>query len=251
MTLSQTLLAKVLTRPFRYRDQVDSTNDAAKEWLVDGAPEGAVVIAGEQTRGRGRHGRSWHTPPGAALALSLILKPPEAFLPRLNMAAALSVYDVAREYGCRDIGIKWPNDVQVSGRKLSGILVEAIWEGDQLVGAVVGIGVNVRIDFRESALGDTAISLEDVVKRRLDRVQLTSNLLGRIDHWYREIETGSVQKVWRARLSTLNQAVVVNNIAGVAFNVTSDGALLIRDAKGRVHQTAAGELVVSSREEIR
>jgi BirA family biotin operon repressor/biotin-[acetyl-CoA-carboxylase] ligase len=251
MTLSQSLLEQVLTRPFRYYDQVDSTNDVARAWLEAGAPAGAVVIAGEQTRGRGRHGRRWHTPPGAALALSVILKPSAAFLPRLNMLAALSVFDLAQAIGCRDVGIKWPNDVQACGRKLSGVLVEAIWEGDQLVGAVVGIGVNVCIDFSDSPLRDSAISLEDVVKRPLDRAQLISDLLGRIDHWYKAIATGSVQRAWRARLTTLHQAVVVNNIAGVAINVTPDGALLIRDANGRVHQTEAGELVVSSKERLR
>ena len=251
MTLSHTLLEKVLRRPFKYYDQVDSTNDVASDWLEAGAPDGAVIIAGEQKRGRGRRGRSWHTPPEAALALSVILKPPAAFLTRLNMIAALSVYDLSRACGCRDLGIKWPNDIQVCGRKVCGVLVEAIWEGDHLVGAVVGIGVNVRIDFSESALRDTAISLEDVVKRRLDRAQLTADLLGRIDYWYREIETDRVYRAWRARLSTLNQAVVVNKIAGVAINVNLDGALLIRDASGRVHMTESADLVLRSRQRAR
>ena len=251
MTLSQTLLAKVLTRPFRYHDQVDSTNDSAKAWLVDGAPEGAVVIAGEQTRGRGRHGRSWHTPPGAALALSLILKPPEAFLPRLNMAAALSVCDLAQNCGCEDVSIKWPNDVLVDGKKVSGVLPETVWEGGDLVGAIVGIGVNVRIDFSGKALEFSAISLEDVVEERLDRVQLTEHLLCRFDHWYRLIATPAVFKEWRARLSTLSQTVSAGKVKGVAFDVNPVGALLIRDANGRVHQIDAGDLAVSSGEKVR
>lgn len=251
MTLSQSLLEQVLTGPFRYLDQVDSANDIARAWLEAGSPDGAVVIAGEQTRGRGRKGRSWHTPPDAALALALILKPHQSFLPRLNMVAALSVYDLAQACGCQNIGIKWPNDVQVGGRKVCGVLAEAIWEGENLAGAIVGIGVNVRVDFSGSALKDTAISLEDVVKRRLDRVQLTADLLRRIDHWYRRIETPSVIEEWRARLSTINQTVVVDNVEGVAIDVCAEGALMIRDASGRIHQTNAGELIVTSRDKVR
>ena len=251
MTLSQTLLEKVLTRPFEYLDQVDSTNDTAKAWLEDGAPEGAVVIAGAQKRGRGRHGRSWHTPPDAALALSLILKPPEASLPRLNMAAALSVYDLARKCGCEDVSIKWPNDILVDGKKVSGVLTEAIWEGGDLVGAIVGIGLNVRIDFEGSALIATAISLEDVVERRLDRVWLTEYLLSRFDHWYSLIATPAVFRAWRERLLTLNKTVAIDKVEGDAFDVSPEGALLIRDANGRVHQARAGDLVVVTGEKVR
>lgn len=251
MTLSQTLLEKVLTGPVRYLAQVDSTNDAAKAWLEDGAPEGAVVIAGAQTRGRGRHGRSWHTPPEAALALSLILKPPEACLPQLNMAAALSVYDLAQKCGCENVGIKWPNDILVDGKKVSGVLVETVWQGDEFAGAIVGIGVNVRIDFSGGSLRVTAINLEDVVKRRLDRVWLTATLLSRFDYWYSLVETPAVFREWRERLDTLNQTVAVDKVEGVAFDASPEGALLIRDARGRVHQIDAGDLVDLSREKAR
>lgn len=251
MTLSQTLLEKVLRRPFRYHDQVDSTNDTAKAWLKDGAPEGAVVIAGEQRRGRGRHGRNWHTPPETALAISLILKPPEAFLPRLNMVAALCVYDLAQECGCEFVRIKWPNDILVNGKKVSGVLAETVWEGGALVGAIVGIGVNVRIDFSGHALEATAISLEDVVERRLDRVRLTEYLLCRFDRWYHLIATPAVFREWRARLDALNHTVAVNKLVGVAFDVSPEGALLIRDASGRVHQAYAGDLAVLSGERVR
>lgn len=250
MTLSQTLLENVLRRPFRYHDQLDSTNDTAKAWLVDGAPEGAAIIAGEQKRGRGRHGRSWHTPPDAALALSLILKPPEAFLSRLNMVAALSVYDLAQKCGCKIVRIKWPNDILVDGKKVSGVLVETVWQGGDLVGAIVGIGVNVRIDFSGNALEATAISLEDVVEGRLDRVRLTEYLLFRFDHWYRLIATPAVFREWRARLDTLNHSVAVDKVIGVAFDVSPEGALLIRDASGRVHHINAGDLVVLSGEKV-
>ena len=244
VTLSQKLLERRLTRPFKYFDRVESTNDAAKVWLATGAPEGAAVIANEQTRGRGRKGRGWHTPPDVALALSLILKPDSALLPRLNMVAALSVYDLVRTCGCEDVGIKWPNDVQVNGLKVSGVLPEVVWEAGHLQGAILGIGVNVRMDFGGSELRHSAISLEDVVKRRLDRCELIASLLREIDHWYGRIASPTLLSTWKSRLNTLHQTVLVDGVKGVAVDVSCDGALLIRDEKGHIHQSGTSDLIV-------
>ena len=251
MTLSQELLEQRLTRPFKYFERVDSSNDEAKAWLEAGAPEGAAVIANEQTRGRGRKGRQWHTPPDVALALSLVLKPDSALLPRLNMVAALGVYDLAHECGCEVVGIKWPNDVQVNGLKVSGVLPEAIWEAGTLRGVVLGIGVNVRMDFGGTALRDSAISLETVVNKRLDRSELIAILLRRIDHWYCRIAAPTLTSTWKSRLNTLGQRVSVNGATGVALDVTAEGALLIRDDKGHIHQTDAAELIIHSASESR
>lgn len=251
MTLSQKLLEEYLTRPFKYFERVDSSNDEALAWLEAGAPEGAVVIANEQTRGRGRRGRHWHTPPNVALALSLILKPDSAFLPRLNMVAALGVYDLARECGCEVVGIKWPNDVQVNGLKVSGVLPEAIWEAGELRGAILGIGVNVRLDFSGTEMRDSAISLEDVVRMRLNRAELIATLLRRIDHWYCRIASPALVSTWKSRLTTLGQRVSVNDVKGVALDVDADGALLIRDDKGQIHHTDAADLIIHAANESR
>ncbi len=251
MTLSKKLLQERLTRPFKYFDRVESSNDEAKSWLAASAPEGAVVIANEQTRGRGRLGRHWHTPPDVALALSLILKPDSALLPRLNMAAALSVYDLARECGCEVVGIKWPNDVQVNGLKVSGVLPEAIWEAGELRGTVLGIGVNVRADFSGTELRETAISLEDVVERRLDRVELISTLLRRLDHWYCRIAAPILFSTWSSRLNTLGKTVTIDGVKGVALDVNAEGALLFRDDNGRIHQTNAADLSIQAANESR
>ena len=251
MTLSKTRLQWRLNRPFKYFDRVESTNDIAKAWLLAGASEGAVVIADQQMRGRGRKGREWQTPPNAAIALSVILKPEPACLPRLNMVAALSVCDLARACGCADVGLKWPNDALVNGLKVGGILPEAIWEGDQLRGAILGIGVNVRVDFRGGALQDIAVSLEEVVAHRLDRADLIATLLRRLDCWYARIASPALISSWKAQLQTLNQAVSIAGLSGVAVDATDDGALLIRDARGTIHQAGAGELVIHAEEERR
>ena len=250
MALSQKLLEQRLNRPVKYYDQVDSTNDAAKAWLAAGAPEGAVVIADEQTRGRGRKGRSWHTPPTAGLALSLILQPDSAQLPRLNLVAALSVYDLVRECGCEQVGIKWPNDVLAAGLKVSGILPEAIWEASLLKGAILGIGVNVRLDFSGSALRHSAISLEDIAGRQLDRGDLIAFLLRRLDYWYRLMASPALVAAWKSRLMTLSQPVRLGEIEGIAVDVAADGALLIRDEQGDIHHTGTGDLIMNAEERL-
>jgi len=132
-----------LGRPLRFLDEVTSTNDVALEWSRDGAPEGAMVLASAQTRGRGRFGRSWHSAAGGGLWFSVILRPglsrPEAGLLPLTAGAGLVL-------GLRSLGLpaalKWPNDVLVGGRKVAGVLVEGEWSRGCLSAAVVGVGVN-------------------------------------------------------------------------------------------------------------
>jgi BirA family transcriptional regulator, biotin operon repressor / biotin---[acetyl-CoA-carboxylase] ligase len=127
VTLTEATLQARLQRPCRYFDAVDSTNDIAMQWLQAGAQTGSVVIADEQRQGRGRKGRTWYTPPGAALAVSVIVKPSLERINRISMIGALAVYDLCAAFGIKNLGIKWPNDVQINGLKVSGILPEAAW----------------------------------------------------------------------------------------------------------------------------
>jgi len=247
MTLSEGILEQKLAQPFRYFPRVASTSDLAKSWLLEGAPDGAAVIADEQARGRGRSGRVWQTPPGATLALSIVLRPPPAQVARVNMIGALSAYDLAEQVGCEDIGIKWPNDIQVGGKKVSGVLVENVWMQGGLRGAVLGIGVNVRVDFSQTDLRDTAASLEDFAERRLERAELIRIVLERVAYWYQRIESDAVYETWRRRLNTLGTLVVADGIGGRALDVTPDGALLIEDRHGAVHKVIAGDLADSRR----
>ena len=240
MSLSEESLRLRLSRPFRYFDSLSSTNDAAKTWLMAGAPELASVIADEQRQGRGRKGRLWHTPPGRALALTVILRPPARHLPRVNMIGALSVYDLAQAVGCGDMGIKWPNDVQARGKKLSGVLPEAIWEGGELLGVALGIGVNVRMDFAGTELENRAISLEDVVDKSLDRAELIAMLLQSVEKWYRLIDTDAVFTTWRSRLNLPQGPVQVDAVKGIALDVGADGELLLQDECARIHRISAG-----------
>ena len=207
MTLSQEILAGKLKRPFRYLESVGSSNDAAKAWLMHGAPQAAAVIANAQTGGRGRLGRAWQSPPGASLALSIIFRPGPALLPRFSLLGALAAVDLAESLGCARLGIKWPNDVLADGKKISGILPEAVWQGETLAGLVLGIGVNVRVDFKATPLEQRATSLETVTGRQLDRAELLSSLLQRVDYWHDRIASPKLFSAWKSRLDTLGKRV--------------------------------------------
>lgn len=214
----------------------------ALDWLRQGAPAGAFVVADEQTRGRGRKGRNWHTPAGSAIALSIILRPRPAALPQLTMAGALAVADLADAVGAQQVSLKWPNDVLAGRRKLAGVLSEALWQGDELRGAVLGVGVNVRVDFRGSGLQGRATSLEAECGRRLDRAHLLKMLLDRIEHWLGQQTDGCLFAAWRGRLSLPGTPVVVQGLTGVPAAVRADGSLLLRDAAGQLHTLYSGDV---------
>src|SRR5262245_49876152 len=119
--LSQESLSHALSREFRFFPTLDSSNDIAQAWIREGAKAGSVVLADEQLKGRGRRGRIWHTPAGVALAVSAILKPNAETATRSSMVGALAVYQLCQSLGISRLGIKWPNDVQIKGKKVSGI----------------------------------------------------------------------------------------------------------------------------------
>src|SRR5262249_25589971 len=173
-------------RPFRFFEQIQSTNDEARQWALEGASAGSVVIAEEQVAGRGRFGRTWSAPPGTALLMSVILRPriaPEHFA-RLTMVGAVSVAEMLEDLGPGQVGLKWPNDAQLSGRKVAGILAETIMqEATGLPTAVIlGIGLNVRVDFSGTILEGQAISIESVTSKKINRAIILGGLLRRIDY---------------------------------------------------------------------
>jgi BirA family biotin operon repressor/biotin-[acetyl-CoA-carboxylase] ligase len=221
---------------------VGSTNNVAREWLREGAESGAVVIADEQVQGRGRGDHGWYTPPGAALAMSVILYPSANVLPRLTMLGALSIAELCDDIGLPDVSIKWPNDVLVNGRKVSGILVEAEWQGDQLLGAVLGMGLNVRVNFAGTEVEDKAISLETALGKPLDRTELVALLLGKVDGWYSQLSSPGLFTAWKNRLGTLGSRVQIGDVSGIAEDVDDQGVLLIRDDHNHLHRVIAGDL---------
>jgi BirA family transcriptional regulator, biotin operon repressor / biotin---[acetyl-CoA-carboxylase] ligase len=247
--LSQSRLSESLApRPIRYFEAIGSTNDEAMDWLMKGAETGSLVIANQQTSGRGRLGRKWITPPGAALALSIILHPPVVYMHRLVWVGALAVADVcdtvlAHVVPAPHIGVKYPNDVQIDQRKISGILTEAAWKETTLLGVVLGIGVNLNVEFPPE-LQATATNLSAFTPDVPSALDLYQQLVARITYWNDRLGSDELFNAWKSRLSTLGQRVKVNDLVGIATDVTQDGYLLLQTDDGTIHRIIVGDVLL-------
>ena len=249
MTLNAQLVEMALMpRPVRYYETVESTNQAAAEWLQAGAAHGAAVVADEQTAGRGRQGRTWHTPPGVAVAVSVVLRDvlPE-HLAAVNAAATLAVTSTLQILQIADVSIKWANDVLVNGRKISGVLPEPIWNGDTLTGVVLGMGVNVRNDFSGTPLAEIATSIEACKQEPVDRAAVLAVLLFELDKYLAQLGKPQLWEAYRAQMTMLGEEVTLaagdERLTGRAVDVTEEGALLV-EVEGELVQAFAGDVTV-------
>jgi BirA family biotin operon repressor/biotin-[acetyl-CoA-carboxylase] ligase len=240
-----------------YRESVGSTNDLAKELARAGAVEGTLVLADEQTAGKGRLGRVWTTPKGGALAMSLILRPdlPPHLAPRLTLVAAVAVAHALHEVTGVAVGIKWPNDLQVEGRKLCGILTEMEAEMERVAFVVLGIGLNVNLplDAMDEEVRRSATSLLAVTGACVSRAPLVRAILTHFEQAYDLLLHGRFDEVlamWRTLSVTLGQSVRVISVTGqptfdgVAESVDEEGGLLVRLANGHLHRVIAGEVSI-------
>jgi BirA family biotin operon repressor/biotin-[acetyl-CoA-carboxylase] ligase len=231
----------------RYEPVVGSTMDVAREAARAGAAHGFVVVADEQTAGRGRFGRRWVAPAGANLTFTILVRPDRSRLERLSVLAALAVGDGVQDATDLRSRFKWPNDVQVDGRKLAGILVESELDGEQPAFALVGIGLNVNAD---TAGGDEireiAVSIRDLLGAETEREAVLAAVLRAFGRWYDEDDARAVIGAWSERLVTLGQQVRVSFAGqveeGLAESVTAAGALLLRRADGSTVELPAGEV---------
>jgi BirA family transcriptional regulator, biotin operon repressor / biotin---[acetyl-CoA-carboxylase] ligase len=188
-------------RPLLQLEEATSTNDVAKEMALQGAAEGLVVVAARQTKGRGRRGRVWESPPGAGLYFSALLRPgwPAAEAPWLGVLAGLAACQAARSLGAARATVKWPNDVMVDGRKLGGVLVEPRIAAGRVEFAVLGIGINVVQEDWPPGLRDTAVSLRQLGVR-VDLPAVREALCRSISDLYCATDTGVVAALdgpWR------------------------------------------------------
>ena len=229
-----------------YYPSLASTMEVAKQEAQLEAAEGTVVIAGEQTAGRGRIKRIWLSPKGS-IALSIILYPGVVNLPSLIMLASLAVvHSIGAVTGLR-AQIKWPNDVLVNDRKVCGILIESSVRANIVDYAAIGIGLNVNLrlsDFPE--ILSTATSLSDELGRGVSRLRVTRRLLVEMEGLYLALQAGgSIYEEWRDSLVTLGRKVRVKSgktvYEGVAESVARDGSLLLRHSDGNLSKIVAGD----------
>lgn len=243
----QMALARLPLGRIRFFEVVTSTNDIAAEWAAHGAPHFSLVIADEQTAGRGRDQRRWYTPPGTALAFSLILHPSaqtvEVPLGRYAALGALAVQQALYDgYGLPAL-IKWPNDVLVGGAKVGGVLAEAVWEGDQPRGVIIGIGVNAAPGAvpLPTETRFPATSVESALGRGLDRWELLGRILAALLAWYARLPAPDFVEEWERRLAFRGERVRLGETDGVLAGLTAEGFLRLETAGGE-RAFPAGEL---------
>jgi BirA family biotin operon repressor/biotin-[acetyl-CoA-carboxylase] ligase len=247
--LRESLTTSFVGRRLEYRAALGSTQDLARELAQAGAAEGTVVLAGRQTAGRGRLGRSWVSPTGG-LYFTVVLRPPVEHLKALVITAALAVARAVERLTGLQTSLKWPNDVLVAGRKLSGILSEAELVGEGVSHVLVGIGVNVNADM--TAYGEAAPLATSVVAelgREVSREALAAGILNEFEALYLAAQAGEpIQEEWRARLGTLGKQVKARFgkqvEEGLAEDVDSDGNLVLRRADGSRVTIAAGDVTL-------
>jgi BirA family transcriptional regulator, biotin operon repressor / biotin---[acetyl-CoA-carboxylase] ligase len=233
-----------------YYPRLSSTMDAARVEAGRGAPEGTVIMAGEQTGGRGRLRRTWFTPPGN-IALSIIVYPGLAALPYLIMVAALAAARAVEKTSGLEAQIKWPNDVLVGGKKVCGILIENGVKAGGAPFSIVGIGINVGL--RPGDIGDiAATSLTAAADREVSSRLVAKYIFEEFERLYRQLPEGKpVFEAWRGRLVNLGKQVAArwgdSVIEGVAEAVAEDGALAIRQADGTLARVVAGDVTLSDK----
>jgi BirA family biotin operon repressor/biotin-[acetyl-CoA-carboxylase] ligase len=235
----------------RYFDTIGSTNDEALAWASQGAPDFSLVIADEQTSGRGRMDRKWFTPPGSALALSLILRPTtvERTHPsRITGLLALSLAESLLPLGLAP-QIKWPNDVLLNEQKVAGILVESSWLGERLDAMILGMGVNVlkaAVPPADQLLFPTT-SIETELGHPIERINLLLEIVNRVLDWRPKLGTDAFLEAWEGHLAFRGQQVRVEGgsegpIRGEVLGLESDGSLRLRNEHGRSIIVRFGEV---------
>ena len=250
LSISSGLRTEFVAQNVIYLPVTTSTMDIAKKAAQDRAAEGTIVIADEQTAGRGRMGRKWLSPPGSSILLSIIVRPNLAQLSRLNMVAALATAQAIEKTTGIEPVIKWPNDIIIDGRKVSGMLIEGDIEGDTVSSAVVGIGVNVNLDPSTlPEIRDTATSLREVLREEVSRLELLRALLTEFEQLYRELLRGEpVHKQWLRHLETVGRQVRVKTggveLEGYAESVDSEGHLWLRRPDESLVEIVAGDVML-------
>jgi len=228
-----------------------STNDEAAAWArdtKDPAPHGAVVVAESQRSGRGRQGRSWHSPAGENLYFSCVLRPslPPHKVPPITLCAGLAVCEVVNSLGVR-ASIKWPNDVLVDGAKIAGVLTEMSTRSQSLDSVVVGIGLNVNATEFPSVLHATSLRMATGQPHALPSV--LGSLLFRLDEWYEkylEEGTATLLETFESHSMLAGREIRARIggalVSGRVVALGDDGSLQIEDTRGVRHSVIAGEV---------
>lgn len=249
------LQTKWLGHHIHYCELTTSTNELAKRLAGDDCEDGLVVIAEEQNSGKGRLSRGWFSPFARGVWFSVVLKPP--FMPqeasKCTLLAAVAVVKAVNKYQGVKASIKWPNDILLDGKKLVGILTEMSAEFGKINYIVIGTGINVNIpkEMVPEELQATAVSLSDMAKEPVSRVQLLADVLANMEELYEKVLKDGFNPVleeWKQYSSTLGQQVKViapdQTYFGEAVDIDEDGLLMVKREDGSVEKVIAGDVSI-------
>lgn len=247
------LKTRVIGRDIHLFSEVASTNTLAMEMASAGAPEGTVVIAEAQSGGKGRLGRKWISPKGN-LYLSVVLRPtiPTHKAPLITLMGAVATASAIRTTCALKAGIKWPNDILISGKKVSGLLTEMSAEQDRIRHIVLGIGLNVNMEMGElpPEVRGLTTTLAGEAGARIDRTALLQQILRDIEYWYLKFvnHEADILEEWKKLNLTIGNRVTVSGAGeafeGLAQGVDHEGRLLIKLDDGTIRAVAAGDVSV-------
>jgi len=248
------LKTKMIGRKVYAYQSVQSTNTIAHQLALSKTPEGTIVVAEKQTKGRGRMGRQWHSPEKIGIYLSIVLYPgidPKR-APGLSLISAVALAETIKALSIKDVRIKWPNDVLIGGKKTAGILTELSAEIGRTHHVVIGIGVNVnqRASDIPEDLKDKATSLRIAQRKAVSRIDFLKEFLVRFENEYNRFKKSGLRGIRKKILaysSLLGKEIEVQSgsgkIAGKALDIDNEGHLIIETDKGKV-TLSAGEVTL-------
>lgn len=249
------LHTKFIGQNIHYEESVESTQRIADRLANENVPEGTVVIAEEQVSGKGRLGRVWHSPKYTGIWMSLILRPkiPLPRAPQLTLLTAVAVVQAIEEQTGLTPEIKWPNDILINGKKLTGILTELQAEADQIHSIIIGIGINVNqhLDDFPVELQSIATSLSIEKGEEISRSSLIRCIFEKFEKLYMYyLDEGflPIKLLWESYAVSIGKTIkarTLNNlIEGKALGITDEGVLQIEDINGKIHHVYSADIEV-------
>ncbi|MCM3236796.1 biotin--[acetyl-CoA-carboxylase] ligase [Heyndrickxia oleronia] len=239
----------------QYLDTIDSTQKVAHQLAQEGCPEGTIVVAEEQTNGRGRLTRQWHSPKFTGIWMSIVLRPklPPFKAPQFTLITAVAVVQAIEQLCDLQPEIKWPNDILIKGKKVTGILTELQADSDKIHSIIIGIGINVnqtREDFPEE-LHSVATSIAIENGGKLSRSILIQQILANLEKYYQiylEIGFAPLKLLWESYAISIGKDIIARTvnevIAGKAIGISDEGVLKIQDKNGVIHDIYSADIEV-------
>jgi len=252
--ITKGLEVKCLGGKFHYFAELGSTNVHARTLAEQGAAQGEVVIAEAQTDGRGRLGRRWESPPGVNIYFSVILRPRllPVHAPQITLMAAVALAETVAPLIEQAPVIKWPNDILVNGKKLAGVLSEAVCNPERINHVILGIGLNLnyRAVSMPAEIRRRATSVTDLTGNEIDRESVMIRLIQNLDRCYGELEECGFETLrprWDKFFGLRGRRVRIENheqvVTGRALGIDRNGALVVEDEFGELQNIYAGDVI--------